>query len=194
MKYIVKIAAVCTFLMITSIALATEPNPSILTDVASKSLMLKLDTKDQKTSLKLMNSTNEVLYFEQIDAIKYYRKKFNFSKLKKGDYSLIVENALSVTVHAFTVTEDTIEMSLATKNNKPFFKVIAERIGFNYLNATEDTVVVSVYDDENRVVFSEEFTDVVLQKTFNFEKAYPGTYRVIIKTKGKLYSKNVLIK
>lgn len=182
------------FLFTVTTATANELNLSISTEVNSKSLTLEFKTKTADTDLTLIDESNKVLYFENITDVVIYRKKFDFSELKKGNYKLIVENTLTYTVHSFSLAKDSIEIGDTVEESKPFFKVLDKRMAINFLNLNQDDLTILVYDSEDRIVFSENLNDLVVHKAFNFEKAYADRYTVIMKTKHKSYSENIIIK
>ncbi len=192
MKSILKITTVIVLLLTNAMALAAEPNPKLSTDANSKSLTFELATKGQETSVKLVDFDDEVLYFETIVDEEKYRKIFDFSHLTNGEYALIVENELNYTVHSIVVSDE-IVLKGKTEGNKPYFKILEDRLAINFLNLTGEAVVISIYDSENRTVFSEELNDLVIEKAFNFEKAFADNYIVVFKTKQKSYSKSILI-
>lgn len=181
------------FLLVTIAAAATEPSSKLLTEANSKSLIFELDTQGEETTVKLIDINDEVLYHESILGIKQYRKKFDFSELKLGEYFLAVENSLSRTVHSLNIGKDAVIITGKTDNNKPYFKKSDKHIGVNFLNLKGEQVSITIYDSENRTVFKEEFNKLRIEKAFNFERAYADNYAVVVKTNKKIYSEHILI-
>ena len=193
MKTILKITVVCMLLLTSYIALAADSNPKLTTNANLKSITLELDTNGQATTLRLINANSEELYFENIIDVQEYKRKFDFSELKEGDYSIIVENSLRFTIHSLSVLNDSIVMVGTKEDKKPTFKVLDRKIAFNFLNLEQEDVLVSIFDSESRTVFSEKMNDLVIEKAFNFENAYANNYTVIIKTDQKSYSEHIVI-
>ena len=63
----------------------------------------------------------------------------------------------------------------------PTFKRKGDKLFVNLLNLDQEKVTIKVVDSNGRVVFMETFKDeVVVEKAFNFEKAYEDNYTVIV--------------
>lgn len=172
---------------------SSEPMVRLSTVENSKTLIFEFDASDKISSLKLIDANTNVLYYERIEDKNQFKKKFDFSELKWGDYSLIIENELSYSVHAITVSKDALILIEEAENYKPYFRIADERIAINFLNLNKELVTISIYDSENRTVFSEAIDDIIVEKAFNFEKAFADNYTVVIKTEQKSYYENILV-
>ena len=63
----------------------------------------------------------------------------------------------------------------------PVFKRKGNTLYMNLLNLDLQTVKVKVYDSEGRLVYSDRKKgEKIVQKAFNFEKAFKDTYKVVI--------------
>ena len=63
-------------------------------------------------------------------------------------------------------------------NADPYIRQVDGKVFLNYLNLTERNVRIRVWDEEGRILYSEDFRSPVVEKAFNFESAEKGTYRV----------------
>ncbi|MEB8330472.1 hypothetical protein OO009_14000 [Flavobacteriaceae bacterium KMM 6897] len=83
----------------------------------------------------------------------------------------------------------------ADKIIKPTFRTKGKMVYMNHLNLNGKKVEVKVQDASGNVIYETTFYDtVIVEKAFNFEKAYRGRYTVIIKDGNDTYYENVLVK
>ncbi len=67
-----------------------------------------------------------------------------------------------------------------------------EKVYVNLLNLDGSPVTVKVYDGQRRLLYIKRFEETpVLEKAFNFEEAYQGTYRVYVYDGEETYSASV---
>lgn len=91
---------------------------------------------------------------------------------------------LAGTAQAMAVPAHTDSISVTVKSTEPkspFIRKEGNRLYLNYLNLQEEKVTVKVYDSSNRLLYIEKLgEDLVVEKAFNFEKAYEGTYSLVV--------------
>lgn len=67
-----------------------------------------------------------------------------------------------------------------------------EKVYVNLLNLDGSPVTVKVYDGQRRLLYIKRFEETpVVEKAFNFEEAYQGTYRVFVYDGEQTYSASV---
>jgi hypothetical protein len=67
-----------------------------------------------------------------------------------------------------------------------------EKVYVNLLNLDGSPVTVKVYDGQRRLLYIKRFEETpVVEKAFNFEEAYQGTYRVFVYDGEETYSASV---
>jgi hypothetical protein len=67
-----------------------------------------------------------------------------------------------------------------------------EKVFVNLLNLQGESVIVKVYDEESRLLYLKNFEESpVVEKAFNFEEAYEGTYIVVVNDGEATYSASV---
>ena len=65
----------------------------------------------------------------------------------------------------------------------------------NLLNLDQEKVTIKVIDSEGRIVFEETFDgELVVEKAFNFEKAYEDNYTVVVVDNKKSFKEVVEIR
>ncbi|NAY93269.1 hypothetical protein GTQ34_15265 [Muricauda sp. JGD-17] len=88
-----------------------------------------------------------------------------------------------------------VEKNLITVKLDPVFVKKGDKLFMNFLNLSQEKVTLKVYDSENRLVFSESIEGkLVVEKAFNFEKAYEDEYRVVVSDASGSYSETVSVK
>ena len=88
-----------------------------------------------------------------------------------------------------------VEKTLIDVTLDPVFVKKGDTLLLNLLNLTQDTVRLEVYDSENRLVYSEQIDgEVVIEKAFNFEKAYEDEYTVVVVDKSGTYRETMKVK
>ncbi len=77
----------------------------------------------------------------------------------------------------------------------PVFVKKGDKLLLNLLNVTQGTVLLKVYDSENRLVYSESIEgEMVIEKAFNFERAYEDEYTVVVVDKLGTYKETMEIR
>ena len=88
-----------------------------------------------------------------------------------------------------------VEKSLISVELDPVFVKKGDKLLLNLLNLSQEKVTLKVYDSENRLVFSESIEgELVVEKAFNFEKAYEDEYKVVVSDNEGTYSETVSVK
>ncbi len=93
------------------------------------------------------------------------------------------------------ILKSEVEKSLIEVTLDPVFIKKGEKLLLNLLNLTQGTVLVKVYDSENRLVYNETIEgEVVIEKAFNFERAFEDEYTVVVVDKLGTYKETMNIK
>lgn len=91
---------------------------------------------------------------------------------------------LAGTVQAGAATTDSGKNPADVKKvetNTPVVQARGKKVFVNLLNLNGTSVTVKVYDEENRLLYLKEMEESpVVEKAFNFEAAYEGTYNVVV--------------
>ena len=101
------------------------------------------------------------------------------------------------TANESKVGKKALEIERLTKKEttRPVFKKKGDKLYMNLLNLDLEKVNIKVIDSENRVVFSEVIEgELVIQKAFNFEKAFEDKYTVVVKDSEGTYREKLLVK
>lgn len=194
MKKIVRSIAVVALMLMSMTVSAKEPKLSLTADT-EKSLTFELDAQSHETKISMVDYDDNVIYAEKIQGVLAYSKKFDLKNLPIGNYYLLVENDLKKTVYTLNVTTSVVEIVERKENPKPVFRKSGERIFLNLLNLDQQKVDITVYDDENRIVFNESILgQMLVEKVFNFDKAFAGNYTLVVNDGKDTFYEDILVK
>ena len=188
MKAIKKITLSAAFLLITALGMANEMDLKIVADNADKSLVFRYENLATDASLRFIDGQGNVIFTENLKDKSAYLKRFNLNSLSTGTYFLTVEDAIKETEYTIAIEDANISIENKSEKNKPVFRTTENMVYVNLLNLKKDEVEIKVYDDSDRVVFNEVFNDKdIIEKAFNFEKAYKGHYIIKVKKNDETY-------
>lgn len=193
MKRITKMTIVIAFMFIAAISTAKEPKSVLTAYSEAKMLVLELENFSATTFIEFKDAQENVIYSEKVSEL-LYSKKFNLKNLKNGVYSFKTENELKSTIYSIRIVGNEVTILSRKEVNKPFFRKLEERILLNLLNTEKGDVVLTVYGENNRLIFSETIKEkLVIEKAFNFSGAFKGSYIVSVKANGKSYKENFIV-
>ncbi len=193
MKTILKVTTVLALVLnvATGMAKASELNLSAANE--TKSLVLTLDKASIDLTVRFMDTENHILYAEKIKN-GTVTKKFNLQSLENGLYYITATDANKIVLYTVQVKDESVNILGKDETVKPYFRKTKEKLFVNYLNLEKSEVSIKVYDEENRVVFSEIVTDeMIVEKAFNFEGAYAGNYSIIVSNAKKSFAENFIV-
>lgn len=88
-----------------------------------------------------------------------------------------------------------VEKNLVKVNLDPVFVKKGQKVMMNLLNISKGKVLLKVYDSQKRLVFNEAIDgDVVVEKAFNFEKAYEDKYTIVVVDKFGTYKETMEVR
>lgn len=193
MKSIVKITTVIAFMFATVAGMAREPKLDVITLGSSKSVLLTLDASAQGVTVQLLDSDSNSIYFETLKNGRF-SKKLNMKGLQDGYYYLVTDSGLKSNVYTISLEKGEIKIIDSEVDAKPFFRKTKNKVFMNLLNLDKSEISLKVYDQNYRLIFSETVADkLIVEKAFNFEGAYSGSYMVVVSDDTKTYSEEFVV-
>ena len=193
MKTNLKFTAMIAFMFITAVGLAKEPKVSLLTEGQSKSLIVALDSKNNKTILKIIDENRNIIFSEKI-SVNSYTKKFDLDKLENGSYLFELDDSLRTLTYTIRVENEEVKILRRIENNKPIFRKIGAKLYLNLLNLDSKDVEIKVFDSDNRTLFSEVVeNENIVSKAFNFETAHKDHYTIVVKDGENTYYEDIVV-
>lgn len=194
MKKVVRSIATVALMFVAATSMAKEPKLSVAHNT-EKSLIFEMEKPSNQTVVSIQDIEGVIIYSEEVADAATYLKKFDLRNLPDGNYILKVEDSLKVTVFEFDINDSDVSIVERKENTKPVFKKDGQKVFLNLLNTDKEDVKITIYDSENRIVFKETVSDTLLvEKAFNFEKAYEDTYRVVVKNGEDTFYENISVK
>lgn len=139
------------------------------------------NTNDQTITVTIEDANGATVFKEQANQGRQFAKKYNLSKLDAGDYRVIVTKNYFKTIQPITLTNNSIEMSLAERKEKflPNVSVKDMKMDVNVLLGNYNNVHVMVYTNTGEKVFEEhDYVVLNLHKRYNLENLKKGIYLV----------------
>ena len=193
MKTNLKFTAMIAFMFITAVGLAKEPKVSLMTEGQSKSLIVALDSKNNKTILKIIDENQNIIFSEKI-SVNSYTKKFDLDKLENGSYLFELDDSLRTLTYTIRVENEEVKILRRIENNKPIFRKIGAKLYLNLLNLDSKDVEIKVFDSDNRTLFSEVVeNENIVSKAFNFETAHKDHYTIVVKDGENTYYEDIVV-
>lgn len=88
-----------------------------------------------------------------------------------------------------------VEKNLINIKLDPVFVKKGDKLFVNLLNLSQEKVTLKVYDSQNRLVFKETINgELVVEKSFNFEKAFEDEYTVVVVDESGTYRETIAVK
>ena len=192
MKRPFKFSAIIALLFAVTAVMGAEPKVSI--DEASKSIVIELDDPTFENQIRFIDMENHVIYSETVDKNEMWAKKLDLTRLPIGNYILKVENYLRTTEYKITVEKSQVSMAPKKIDHKPVFRKKDGRVFLNLLNSDLSPVDIKVRDAMDRLLFIETMKGTLnIQKSFNFTKAFKGSYTIKVKDGRKVYMEEIEI-
>ncbi|MGB5818147.1 MAG: hypothetical protein WBG90_01590 [Saonia sp.] len=194
MKTVLKFTVAIAMMFSTITALANEPKLYLVANKDAKSLVFQLDAQTKETSIKFIDADNQIIYSDNIKDAYDYTKKFDLSKLNDGEYTFEMEDMLRTITYDITIKKDDMEILKKRENTKPFFRRKGDMLYLNLLNLDHDAIEVKVYDSQNSLILKQALGNgLIIEKAFNFEKAFEDSYTLVLKDNDDTYYQEVII-
>lgn len=88
-----------------------------------------------------------------------------------------------------------VEKNIIKVDTDPTFKKNGNKLFMNLLNLTEGKVILKVIDSDGRIVYEEAIEGkIVVEKAFDFSKAYKDEYTVVVVDKLGTYTEKIEVK
>jgi hypothetical protein len=192
MKKVLRFTAMVALMLCTTAVMADEMKENLKATKNAKSLIFELSEISNNTNIQFMDSDNNVIYSSYATSKKGFRKKFDLSKLEEGLYSFKLEGDIKIITYTVVLKKDDVTIIDKSEYTKPVFRTRGDIVLVNLLNSSKDGVSINVYDSSDRLLFTEEVSDsLTVEKAIDFEKAYAGEYRIIVKDAHGVYSKTI---
>lgn len=93
------------------------------------------------------------------------------------------------------IAKSEVEKKLIEVKLDPVFIKRGEKMFMNLLNLSQGRVILKVYDSQDRLIYNESIEgEMVVEKAFNFEKAFEDEYTIVVVDKLGTYKETISVK
>ncbi|NAS11839.1 hypothetical protein [Poritiphilus flavus] len=194
MKVNWKITTVVAALFISMTGLAKEAKHLLEIGTEGKSLIFKLPAQSAETKISLFDPEGRIIFSDAVEDQEFYAKRFDLDLLEEGVYSMKVENTLREITYSIDIDEPSVEILAKKERTKPVFRKTEDKVFLNLLNLEGNSVSVKVIDGNGRMLYKEVFKgDLLIEKAFNFEKAFDDSYTLVVKDDQNTYYETIVV-
>jgi len=169
-------------ILIGSIAFATEKVKMNVTPLGSEKALVTFYAENPTNfELTIKNELSEtVYYFKTRKAQQTYRKKYNFSSLDPGKYTVSVNCGNQCLNSELTISKNTIEAGPVVQSMEPYFRQKNSSLNVSFINSAQKQVYLNIYKDNEHVAGANLGKEFTIQKSVNLSNLEEGTYKVVL--------------
>lgn len=160
-----------------------------LVETNNKEERIVLNNVKKGQQLFIKNGRGEVLYEELITKNGSFSKKFDFSSLENGYYTLELDKDFHIQVTPFTIVLDKVIFyeKAATTIFKPVIRNTENKVMISKFSFEETSIKVTIYY-KNEVIVKETVKGIdTLKRVYSLEKNKRGAYTVVINSNNRTY-------
>ncbi|GAB3181131.1 hypothetical protein [Telluribacter humicola] len=187
---------------ISSTALASTTNTGnvqvrVVSLKENKILVASESASSEAVLVELLDASKSTLHSRKIRRNFSFAQSYNLSKLTDGDYFIRVFNSS----YSYTVPVEikegvtTIRQQEAQEIQRPAVRLADNKLNVYALLAGSPTVSLQMFNDERKVVYSEEaqVNENILNRRYDLSQLPEGVYDVLININGKVFTEEVTI-
>jgi hypothetical protein len=145
----------------------------------------------QTVHVKIINENQVVVMDEKVKNQVEFLKQYRVTTLPSGRYNLVITKEKSRITQPFSVQNGELSVLETDKKVKhfPTFSQKNGSLSINFLLGYYGTITVKVLDDYGNTVYSQKNENAFcLHKSYNFDRAERGTYKVELVADGEVFS------
>ncbi len=196
MKKVIKNSIVFALFFTTLLSFANDFEKEV-NDVKDNITNLTINNVSEGSILWIKDHNGLLIYKELIEKSGDYSKGFDLTALPNGDYSFELEKEVAIRIIPFEVKLSVVAFKKEEERTiiKPNFVQKKDVILVSKLVMKENPVEIKIYYENSDLVLEEFFTDLTeIQRKYDFSTSEKGTYKIVIKSEGRLFSKTISIK
>lgn len=147
-----------------------------------------------EATCQLIDEQGRVVYNNKIRAVDQVVKSYDLSGLEKGDYTMIIEDEMSIDKIFLELSDAEIVL---LKKSKPIYKPIiikqaGRKVHFNLLSRTKD-VTLSVSKNDEEFYAKTYKGEPSIGQIIDFSQADRGEYVIRVSILGEVFYENISI-
>lgn len=186
MKTIKNLILVVVFTMTGFVNFANNTNT--LLDAKKVTIVFNDAKKGHKLTVK--DNYGTILHSENVTKEGKLIKKFDFSKLENGNYSLELEKDFQIIIKSIKIEGNNVTFNENSKKVifKPVIRNEDNKLMISKIAFDKKPLKVVLYYN-NEVIYSETVKgDSIVNRVYILDKKIKGNYRVVVNNNGRSYS------
>ena len=154
---------------------------------------------DAPATIEVLNRSGTTIYKEALETGKDHKKKYDFSQLKSGRYSLVLSSQSKEVARPFVVDMNGVVREDDTEAFKNFAPIVLERqndhrVQVMFVNPGKAELTLQMVDSNDHVIYSEKVEGKAsFGKSINTEKLPKGFYRLRLSNYDYSYVKDLML-
>lgn len=137
---------------------------------------------------------NLVFFKKTVEPTAEYKRKYDFSALEDGNYTLSVRAEKELNQTKFSINRGEIEILKERKIVEPHFTMDGKEWKMSYLNFPMEKISLYVYDG-NQLLFEKKIDPVfAVHEGLDLSNLYPGNYQIVLTTQYDIFEHDVKLK
>lgn len=170
--------------------------PTVSLNENVKTTILKLDNVREGHRLLIKSKSGTILYRESISKTGGYQKEFDLTSLPDGNYFFELEKDVEIQIIPFTVSSNTVVFSKEHKVTifKPMIRTVGNKLLVSKLTLDLKPMTLEIYyDNPNSSTYERIYSETIentkiIERIIALDKNLPGTYKVVTKSEGRVYT------
>lgn len=170
--------------------------PSFPPNEKVKTTIIRLGKVREGQRLLIKSKSGTILYNESISKNGAYIKEFDLTSLPNGNYFFELDKDVEIQIIPFSVSAKTVTFSKEKEVIifKPNIRTKANQLLFSKLSLEHRPVSLEIYyDNPNSASFEKIYSEKiektkVIERVFSLDNNRSGTYKIITKTDGRVYT------
>lgn len=158
--------------------------------------LITLDNVREGQRLLIKSKNGTILYKESISKTGAYKKEFDLTSLPNGNYFFELEKDVEIQIIPFSVSFNTVEFSKEkeVKIFKPVIRSKDNKLLVSKLSLILQPLSVEIFYDASsgsgfEKIYSEKIENTkVIERIYSLDKEKPGTYKIVTKSDGRVYT------
>lgn len=140
------------------------------------------------------NFGNVIFSKKTMEPISAYKKKYDFSALDDGTYTLSVKAEKELNQTKFSIKRGEIEVLEERKTVEPYFTMDGKNWKMSYLNFPMEKLNLYLYDG-NQLLYKKGIdTEFAVHEGLDLSNLMPGNYQIVLETRQAIFEHQINLK
>ena len=178
----IKFLSVLTAVAIVSVATAVEkPKMNVVPLSIDKAIVEITNENAALFELSITSGNGDLVYYKQSDEpLTDYKKIYDFTNLKSGEYVLTLKVNDTQLTKNFELNNLGIRVGDSKLSFDPYFSYKDNVLKLSYLNFEGKNVYISFYNDGSLIFKRNLGKNFAITSGYNLSKLEPGNYKVVL--------------